>query len=259
MANAREIAGRIGIELVNLTSAVAKKAAELYRAVDPDVMRHIVQLPLLSYTLFVSRRQEIEPLPSDGFPPLIFVHGLGGDRGNFLPMALYLSFKGRNRSYRIHFEKGQSITNMADALAQFIKDVKAVTGEEVVEIVAHSLGGIVARLALANNDMGKSVNTLITLGSPHKGTYAARYANTPVLRDIRPDSKLVKRLNETPLPTNIKLFSFWSKNDLLVLPPESAIMDESIPVNMTPFTHYSYLISPKCWRKVAEALEGKIN
>lgn len=256
MANTREIVAKIGIEIVNLTSAAAAKLAEAYRAVDPDVMRHIVQLPLLSYTLFVSRKQTVEPIPSDGFPPLIFVHGLGGDRGNFLPMAAYLSFKGRKRSYRIHFEKGQSIGNMADALARFIKDVKEITKEKQVEIVAHSLGGIVARLALSDDEVSKSVKTLITLGSPHKGTYAARYANTPVLRDIRPDSVLIKRLNEISFPQNIKLFSFWSRNDLLVLPPESAIMDKGVSVDMTPFTHYSYLISPKCWRKVAESLEN---
>lgn len=255
MANAREIAGRIGIEIVNVASTTAKKIAEIYRAVDPDVMRHVVQLPLLSYTLFVSRRQDIEFLPSDGFLPLIFVHGLGGDRGNFLPMAVYLSFRGRKRSYRIHFEKGQSIPNMADALIRFIKDVKEITKEEQVEIVAHSLGGIVARLALTDEDVKNSVKTLITLGSPHKGTYAARYANTPVLRDIRPDSELIKRLNETPLPKGMRLFSLWSKNDLLVLPPQSAIRDGGTAIDMTPFTHYSYLISPKCWRTVAKALE----
>jgi len=56
------------------------------------------------------------------------------------------------------------------------------------------------------------------------------------------------------LPKNIRTVSLWSENELFVIPPESAIYKGSKAIDMTPFTHYSYLIHPKCWRTVSQIL-----
>lgn len=235
---------------------VAGQARDLYRKIDPDVPRHLVQIPLLSYSLLVSRRETIEPGESDGHPPLIFVHGLGGNRGNFLLMAWWLRAHGRKRSYKIAFEPGQSIDEMAAALAQFVEEVRTATGEERVEIVAHSLGGIVARLALNEHGLQDRIRTLVTLGTPHHGTYPARYANTETTRDLRPDSELIRRLNAKPWPASVRGVTFWSRNDLFVLPAESAALQGTEIVDATPFTHYSYLIDFKAFKAVTDLLAG---
>jgi len=257
MADIRELMNKFGKLMVKAGATVGRKVADTYRKIDPDVMRHLSQTPLLVYSLFVSRREKIDPGEPDGYLPLIFVHGLGGSRGNFLLMSWYLWLAGRKRSYKIHFTEGQSIDDMATALARFIRDVKKATGEKRVEIIAHSLGGIIARLAISKHRLASSVKTLITLGTPHRGTYFARYANTKITRDLRPDSELMKRLNKRPWPKNIRGVSFWSRNDLLVLPAESAAMEGTEQVEVTPFTHYSYLIDPKSWAAVEKALMGK--
>jgi hypothetical protein len=114
---------------------VVRQIVAGYRKIDPDVPRHLVQMPLLTYTLFSSRHQRIEPGENDGHPPLIFVHGLGGGRGDFLLMAYYLRLKGRKRHYRIKFPKGQSIEEMAASLAQFIREVTKVTQQKKVDLV----------------------------------------------------------------------------------------------------------------------------
>jgi triacylglycerol esterase/lipase EstA (alpha/beta hydrolase family) len=233
---------------------VARKAAEGWKAIDPDVKRHIAQIPLLSYSLFVSRTEIIETGEPDGHPPLIFVHGLGGGRGDFLPMAIYMRHRGRRRSYRIHFDGGQTTEDMARALARFIRRVKKVTGEKQVEIVAHSLGGLIARMTVVEHRLSRSVKTLVTMGTPHKGTHSARFASTAKTLDLRIGSALIKRLNSKPWPRHIRAVSFWSKNDLFVLPPESAVLEGAEAVEMTPFTHYSYLIDPRAWAEVARTL-----
>jgi len=233
---------------------IGKKTAEGWRAIDPDVKRHIAQLPLLSYSLFVSKNEAIEPGEPDGHAPLIFVHGMGGNRGNFLLMAFYLRHRGRRRSYKIHFAPGQTMDEMAIALANFIRKVKKVTGKKQVEIVTHSLGGIIARLAINDHRIGPSVKSLIALAAPFNGTYPARYANTVNIRDLRPNSAFIKKLNSKPLPAHIRTVTFWSKNDLFVLPPESAIIEGAESVDMTPFTHYQYLFDPRCWGAVATTL-----
>ncbi len=144
---------------------------------------------------------------------------------------------------------------MTTALARLIRDVLKATGARQVEIVAHSLGGLVSRLAIQKYKLAHQVKTLITLGSPHHGTYSARYANTAITRDIRPNSKLIKELEKQPWPKSVRGVTFWSKSDLLVLPPKSAAMDGTAQIEVTPFTHYSYLIDPKSWAVVRRALK----
>ena len=248
--------GGAGKVAVKAGGAIGRKIADGYGAIDPDVMRHLLQVPLLSYSLFVSRSEDIEAGEPDGYSPLIFVHGLGSHGGEFLLLSRYLRMMGRKRSYAIRFDDDQSVVEKAAALARFIRDVKKATGEAQVEVVAHSLGGVVARLAIANHRLGTSVQTLITLGSPHNGTYPARFGATSDLLDLRPDSELMEKLNSRPWPKNVRGVTFWSRNDLLILPAESAAMEGAEQVDTTPFTHYSYLLDPRSWVAVARALDG---
>ncbi len=235
---------------------LARQVQELYRSVDPDVQRHLLQVPLLTLTLFSGREDPVAPGIPDGHPPLIFVHGLGGSRGDFVPMSWYLWMSGRKRSYRIRFARGQSLDQMAGALARFVRRVRKVTGEPRVDIVAHSLGGLVTRVALAEHRLGNAVRTVVTLGSPLHGTWSARFADTVKTRDLRPDSPRILQINERPWPPRVRVFNAWSRNDLVILPPESALTDGAEAIDASPFTHYSYLLDPAGWERVRKALEG---
>lgn len=235
---------------------IARKSAEAYQAVDPDVRRHIGQLPLMTYSLFLRRDLPVEAGVPDGHPPLVFVHGLGGGRGDFGPMAWYLRRMGRKRSYSVAFETGQGIPGRAEALAAFVREVLEVTGEPQVDMVAHSLGGVAARLAIQEHGLGRAVRTLITLGAPHNGTLYARLGNTSITRDLRPDSPLLRALAAKPLPRTLRAVSFWSRGDVVILPAESAALPGSIQIEAPNYTHYGYLVMPSSWKAVLEALSS---
>ena len=256
MATFGEIMRTIGRAAATAGAFIGRKAAEGYRFVDPDLRRHIFQTPLLAHTLFISTEEELEPQEPDGHPPLVFVHGLGGNRGNFFLMSKYLAFYGRKRSYKIHFKYGLSIEEMAAELTGFVEKVKEITGSDKVDIVAHSLGGLVARLAICELGLDRSVSRFITLGTPHKGSFPARLAASQRIMDLRPESELIKRLERVGLPEGVRCFSLWSKSDLLVLPPESAILEGSEAIEAKNFTHYSYLLDPSCWASVAALLKA---
>lgn len=81
-----------------------------------------------------------------------------------------------------------------------------------------------------------------------------RYANTDITRALRPDSEFMQRLNAEPLPDGLRAVSLWSRNDLTVVPAESAALDGTKRIDVTPFTHYSYLIHPRAWDEVRLAL-----
>lgn len=233
---------------------VGRKLASAFLAIDPDVRRHVAQVPLMTYTLLASRSVTVEPGEPDGHPPLVFVHGFGGSRGDFLLMAGYLHLRGRKRRYAIEFESGQSIEQKARALAELVREVVRVTGEPKVDVVAHSLGGVITRVALVDHALAPLLRRVITLGSPHHGTVPARYSSSLTTIELRPNSALLARLAQSPWPDEVHGVSFWSKGDVIILPHESAALPGTDQIEVTPFTHLSYLVDPRSWMLVSDEL-----
>jgi triacylglycerol lipase len=60
--------------------------------------------------------------------------------------------------------------------AQALVDKIAALPHERVDIIAHSLGGLDARYALAKLGLDKRVRALVTIGTPHRGTPVADLA-----------------------------------------------------------------------------------
>jgi pimeloyl-ACP methyl ester carboxylesterase len=249
---------QVGAGLASAARLTGRAVASAYQAVDPDVRRHVAQLPLLGLTMLSARARPVTPLPNDGQRPVIFVHGLGGHRGNFLPLQLWLRFSGRRRLYGVGLESGVSVEVLGERLRAFVSEV-AVANQlpdgGQVDLVAHSMGGLVARCALEDPDTSARVASLITLGTPHGGTHAARYASTHHTLALRPDSPLIRRLSQqAPWSHPTRLICFWSRADVLLLPAATGRVDGAENHELDGVTHYGYLLRPSCWRRVESAL-----
>lgn len=80
----------------------------------------------------------------------------------------------------------------ATELGEQVQAVKKQTGSSHVNIVAHSKGGLDARVYLANGT--KDVSSLIMLGTPNAGSPLAQYTTIcmPATLDIRPGAEATK-------------------------------------------------------------------
>ena len=255
-------AATAGWAVIRGASWAAGKVAQGYQAIDPDLRRHFAHAPLVGLTHVSPSRRQVTSLPDDGFRPVLFVHGLAGHPGNFGPMRAWFGFMGRTRTWSMSFEEAETMQEMADQLAQAVADVIRVNElppETKVDIVAHSMGGLISRLALEHAETAARIGTLVTLGTPHEGTQAARLAVTSRVLDLRPDSEVVRRLarqlpwqREQGLP---RLVALWSPADMLLMPPDSARVPGAENIEMQGFTHLSYLIHPRAWQRAWTALE----
>lgn len=240
--------------------SVGRSVAGTYRSVDPDLRRHVFQLPLAALSLLVPRPRVVEALPPDGFRPVVFVHGLGGHPGNFFGLKTYFGGRGRSRTYTVDFGNASSFELMADhlrAVLDAVVEQNALGDAERIDVVAHSMGGLIARLVLDESVYRDRVANLVTLGTPHDGSHLARLASTQITRELRPGSETLSRLEaqqfwghrEAPLLT-----AFWSRSDTVVLPAASARFSRGRTVEIEGVTHYGYLISPSVWREIWRAL-----
>ncbi|MHC4990923.1 MAG: lipase family alpha/beta hydrolase [Planctomycetota bacterium] len=89
-----------------------------------------------------------------------------------------------------------------------------------VDVVAFSMGGLVARYAARPCDDGGPalcINRLFTIASPHRG---APVANLPTFDaraiDMRPESEFLQELDETEATTGYQLFSYVRLGDSVV-------------------------------------------
>ncbi|GIU84466.1 MAG: lipase [Acidimicrobiales bacterium] len=69
------------------------------------------------------------------------------------------------------------IMQTARPLADLVERVRSQTGATKVDLVGHSQGGLVARTYVKYYGGASKVDSLISLGTPHYGTYVANIAN----------------------------------------------------------------------------------
>ena len=99
-----------------------------------------------------------------------------------------------------------------------------------VHIVGHSMGGLVGRYLVQEEGAGEYIDTVITLGSPHRGTPTAFIGAglglllvSHAMWQLFPMSPLVRRLNEGRFPEGCRLVSVYSEQDL-VCPWRSSVL-----------------------------------
>jgi pimeloyl-ACP methyl ester carboxylesterase len=209
-----------------------------------------------SYSLLLPRREEVVDRGRDDFPPVVLVHGLGGNRGLWWPLRLFLRVNGHRRTYAFGYEDG-TVEEHAEDLKRFIGAVLETTGERQVDIVAHSLGGIISRYAIQRLGLTREVRSLVTLATPHQGTYAAQYANTTLTRSLRPESDMIRDLNDDDLADySPQIYSLYSNRDVYVVPAEGMIHPAAENVFLPNVSHSQYLVSPQVFRVVHSCLMG---
>jgi pimeloyl-ACP methyl ester carboxylesterase len=114
-----------------------------------------------------------------GPPPLVLLHGLGRTRYSLWPVAR----EAARRGYHVHNlgypSRRASIEELAESVGRRIRNVAGDGG--VLDIVTHSMGGIVIRAAVAFGTLpAETIRRVVMLAPPNHGSEVADR-----LRDFR--------------------------------------------------------------------------
>lgn len=141
--------------------------------------------------------------------PVLFVHGMGGYSQEFSTLIRALD-KGQFEPWVFQFPSGLPITTSSELLRRAVTQMQAVRGGRRACLVAHSMGGVIARHALAHANFAEAFSLLVTVASPMAGVQSAevgvRYAPAvvPAWRELVPDSAVIRSLHKTPLPEHLR-------------------------------------------------------
>ena len=148
--------------------------------------------------------------------PVIVLHGYAMNRANFVPLAFRLARAGIGPILGFEYWTLGRTAAAARQLGWFIDQVREETGAREVDLIGHSMGGVVSRyyVSLAGGD--PFVHRLITIGSPHRGTDLSAIGIGHANRELYIGSKLLARLEHAPPPEHAKLTVITSRADALV-------------------------------------------
>jgi len=187
---------------------------------------------------------------------VVLVHGYLANRSSLWPLRAWLWAHGvrqiRAFDYGPLLRGGKGIEAAAIGLRSFLRT--EVRGGRI-DLVCHSLGGLVARLYLQELGGARRVDRCVTLGTPHLGTYNAYWLTSRVARELRPDSELLARLEAgRGRAADVRFSSIVAGSDNIVVPRVFGAHDDV--VHLPDLGHLGLLFSPAAFRAVEERLRG---
>jgi pimeloyl-ACP methyl ester carboxylesterase len=181
---------------------------------------------------------------------VVLVHGYLANRSTLLPLAGYLRWRGLRQVLAFNYPSSAGVERGAIALRDYLR--RHVRGGRI-DLVCHSLGGLVARVYLQQLGGARRVDRCITLGTPHRGTYNSYWVASRVGRELRPDSPLLSRLEAShPQAGQVRFLSVVAGSDNLVVPRVFAAHEEV--VRIPELGHVGMLFSHRVLHLVADRL-----
>jgi hypothetical protein len=158
--------------------------------------------------------------------PILLIHGLVDNRSIFTLLRRGLQRRGFGRVWTMNYRIWTTdLRGAARQLEAAIAGICEQTGYERIHVIGHSMGGLIARYFVQRMGGDARVHTLVTLGTPHRGTSAAKLLPLGVLEQLAPSSQVVAELAQPVETCQTRFVSFWSDIDALIVPKQSARLD----------------------------------
>lgn len=135
-----------------------------------------------------------------------------------------------------------------------VRHLEACTGTPPV-MVAHSMGGLVLRRWWAEHGDDARVHHAITIGTPHQGTWLARFAMSLNGRQMRQRSRWLATLAaREPAGRAARFTCFFSHCDNIVFPASAATMPGADNRHLCGAAHVHMADHPAPWRALQALL-----
>ncbi|MBD0423102.1 alpha/beta fold hydrolase [Streptomyces sp. TRM S81-3] len=203
-------------------------------------------------------------LPSGTSLPVVLLHGFIDNRSVFLFLRRSLAQHGRHQVESLNYSPLTcDIRTGAELLGRHIEEICARTGSDRVDVVGHSLGGLIARYYVQRLGGDARVRMLVTLGTPHTGTRVVPLANAhPIVRQMRPGSAVLEELALPSPGCRTRFVSFWSDLDRVMDPLETACLnhpDLSVEnVRVSGIGHLALPVHPAVATGIRQALDTTV-
>ena len=193
-------------------------------------------------------------------PPVLLIHGYLGTRGSMYILERRLNDDGLCVfSFNLGSLNVRDIRTSAFLIHRKIESILAQTSVKKIDIVGHSMGGLIGLYYVKKLGGHERVRKLVMMGTPLRGTWSALLGVATMglvsssAWQLLPGSRFLKELAAGSLPENVQYFTIAAERDW-VCPVACTPLDgaESLTV---PLGHSSLVMSEEVYRHVLYALK----
>lgn len=202
------------------------------------------------------------PADAQGRTGVLLVHGFVCNRGLWRPWLLRL------RQRNVPFVAVNlapvfgSIDDMLPVIEAAVQRLHAHTGRAPV-VVAHSMGGLALRRWRAQPGHAARVGAVLTLGTPHHGTWLARWAFSRNGAQMRLGSPWLRHLQALEqahgAASHAGFTCFHSHCDNIVFPASSATLPGARNVHLAGVPHVHMADHPAPWAALLQSLDDALD
>lgn len=185
---------------------------------------------------------------------LLLIHGFFCNRGVWNPWLKRLTQTG-TPMVAVNLEPVfASIDDYVETIERAVCQLEQHTGMPPV-VVAHSMGGLALRFWWAGKGAHGRIHHAVTLGTPHHGTWLARFAMTGNSRQMRQRSDWLLTLSARETAQHAeRMTCFYSHCDNIVFPASTATMVGAYNCHLPGVAHVHMVDSPEPWDEVQRRL-----
>lgn len=205
------------------------------------------------------RRSSLNERVSEHSRPILLIHGFLGTRGSMLPLEERLVEDGFCVfSFNLGPLNTRDIRRSAFLIHRKIERILAQTTWDKIDIVAHSMGGLIGLYYIKKLGGADRVNKLVMMGTPYRGTWAA-LVGVAVLGlfstsswQLLPHSRFLGELDQGTLPPSVDIYTLAAVRDWLCPLPSTRL--PGARAMTVPFGHSSLVVSGEVYKRLKNIL-----
>lgn len=194
------------------------------------------------------------PASARGRRGLLLVHGFVCNRGIWNAWLERLARQG-TAWIAVDLEPAfGSIDQYTPIIESAVRRLETACGVPPV-IVAHSMGGLAVRRWWSTQQDPRRIHHLVTIATPHRGTWLARWAFSTNARQMRCDSDWLKRLaHEESTDAPALCTCYYGDCDNIVFPAQRAIWPGARSMRLEGVAHVAMVARDEPWLEVQRLL-----
>jgi triacylglycerol lipase len=192
-------------------------------------------------------------------PPILIIHGFLGTRGSMYMLERRLVDDGFVVvSFNLGTLNVRDIRRSAFLIHRKIERILAQTPLQKIDIIGHSMGGLIGLYYVKKLGGHARVRKLIMMGTPLRGTWAA-LAGVVTLGlwstsswQLLPRSRFLDELAQGPMPPGVEMYTIAAARDWVVPLPTTRVAGAQATI--VPLGHSSLVVSEEVYRRVVNTL-----
>ena len=181
---------------------------------------------------------------------VVLVHGMFATAGVFRPLRETLENAGFATASFTH-APGFGVDALTAKLSEFLSSLPPTV---TIDLVGHSLGGVVARYYVQEYPRDRRIRQTVSLGAPFRGTRRARWMPGPAGRDLLPGSRVLSEIQQGAQRSQGQTphLSIVAGRDAMITEP--AVLDGSEVMIASECGHNGLLFDPVVTERLLEQL-----